>query len=346
MSTRWCLLLLVMAAGVRADATKLPKKPNVPNAQRCGCATSRFLTTDARTLATDDGAALWLHGRDQLIDVGDNTIVHEEPGGRSRLMRLRSQQQPPPQPGILRPSDKVAREVLLPAPVAAQSAPPSYVAAMWLSPLEVQARPSCAVEPVTSHRLAVQGDGIERIVAFRITNKDQTTLVDARHIGAFGIGAMDVCGHGVDVEARVATEFTITPIDIDGHVGASWRFGSDGMGGVPQRLESPLGRDEDLLSAPFPSPTDGGVQAVAQKKMSTVVMATTLGGALLVAFAAWIIIPARRRRMTTIACPSCRTAIPFDALDPGTDGFFCPRCGAAGVWTGRGKHAAQASLLR
>ena len=43
----------------------------------------------------------------------------------------------------------------------------------------------------------------------------------------------------------------------------------------------------------------------------------------------------RRRRLAEVICSSCQRGVPIDVLDEKTDGFFCPHCGASGMWKGR-----------
>jgi DNA-directed RNA polymerase subunit RPC12/RpoP len=52
----------------------------------------------------------------------------------------------------------------------------------------------------------------------------------------------------------------------------------------------------------------------------------------LLGFIAWRL---KRRRLAEIVCASCQRSVPVDVLDEKTDGFFCPHCGASGMWKGR-----------
>jgi DNA-directed RNA polymerase subunit RPC12/RpoP len=52
----------------------------------------------------------------------------------------------------------------------------------------------------------------------------------------------------------------------------------------------------------------------------------------LLGFVVWRL---KRRRLAEVVCASCRRGVPIDVLDEKTDGFFCPHCGASGMWKGR-----------
>jgi predicted RNA-binding Zn-ribbon protein involved in translation (DUF1610 family) len=205
--------------------------------------------------------------------------------------------------------------------------------ALWLEPVEARERRDCGAW--LTQRLAFElAAGSAAVEAFAITDEAGTvTVVDARHVGAFGIGRVDVCDHGLALNNRPA-RLTIAPIAALGATGAAWAFSHDGTGTAPvARVSSPPSADEDLLASPYPTPGEpyrpfswrsvGGMWIIF---IATGVVATLLG------FVAWRL---KRRRLAEVVCASCHKSVAIDVLDERTDGFFCPHCGASGIWKGQ-----------
>jgi hypothetical protein len=162
--------------------------------------------------------------------------------------------------------------------------------------------------------------------------------VDARSAGAFGIGRVDVCDIGMPLEANKKVELEVRPVSASFGVGDPWQFRSDGTGQTDTvRKLIPQDADESRCKDPFPIPGQDEGKGLTLKQMAVMIMGTVVGGAAIFAFVVFVVIPMRKRRMVEIKCPSCGSAVPMDALDPKTDGFFCPACGKAGSWKGDAK---------
>jgi predicted RNA-binding Zn-ribbon protein involved in translation (DUF1610 family) len=300
-------------------------------ALRCGCAMSRFLLPATSSPTAE--AHAWLHHDDKLVGL-EAVTAHTITTGGSRWVQLQRTNSDV-RVGILRAGDASPRDGVDLAAAPPPTIQTPFVDGMWLTPRAHKRRPNCSADPIPTHNLAVQGDDVDKIAAYRITNEDDatTTLVDARHVGLFGLGYVEACRHGVPMPAAGAT-LSITPVDVHGRDGATWQFRVNVDDSIPMRTVVPAGRDDALLSLPFPVPGEPE-PAVDKKSLATTVMLGVGMAAALVAFVVFLIIPARRRRMTTFACPQCAAGVPYDALDPHTDGFFCPACGTSGMWRGR-----------
>ncbi len=347
--------VVALHAGV-AQAQKNPRG-------QCGCATSRLLDRGTVDLDTTGSTSAWLHdgatlgafmkdpeatssGPPVLRSVEDvfafDRFVPEgsllEPGS-SALVRVRALSATDvPYLGVTRRQDKTPRDVIT-VKASRQSAPvvrAPAVTALWLSALEQRERVGCGVW--LTARLAFEtAPGSAPIEAFVVKNVEthRTAVVDARAVGAFGIGRVDVCEQGLALEAAPAT-LEIRPVSATLGVGDPWIFDVDGSGETdPQRKLIPIGADESRCKDAFPIPGKDQGHGTTLKETAIVVMGAAVGIAAVAALLLFVVVPLRKRRMQDIACAACGAAVPVDALDPGTDGFFCPACGAAGFWKGR-----------
>lgn len=274
----------------------------------------------------------------------------------SRLVRARATGELAPATylGVMRKNDPAPRDVLAvsgkggsasPAPSDAPS-----LRAMWLAPLEERDRAGCGT--FVTHRLAFEmmdgsapassAGGSANVIgapeAFLVKDKrtDATALVDARYAGAFGLGRVDVCEQGVAFAPGEGTEIEVRPVSVTFGIGEPWTFSSDGTGMTDlTRVSSPKTADLARIAEAFPIPGVEDLRGPTYKEIAIFVMGGGVGGAALIAFVIFVVIPARKRRMKDFPCPSCARAIPIDTLDPKTDGFFCPSCGASGFWKGK-----------
>jgi hypothetical protein len=212
------------------------------------------------------------------------------------------------------------------------------VQALWLAPLESRDRPGCGA--FLTHRIAVeassQGGAVE---AYLVTDLDsqRSALIDARAAGSFGIGRVEACGQGLPLEAARSVRIEIRPVSAAFGVGAPWVFSSDGTGTTdPARVSTPPEADAARVAAPFPVPGAPVDESLSLKSIVILVMVGGASAAVLLAFVVWVVLPRRKRKMIDVRCPACARPIPVDALDPKTDGFFCPACGASGFWNGKG----------
>ncbi|HEY4220927.1 MAG TPA: hypothetical protein VGO62_06280 [Myxococcota bacterium] len=362
------MLAVLAVLAVSASAHAAPPPPKSPRVQ-CGCPTPRLLEhkapgvaalplDDSHTISAwlHDGAHIGLFQQDEvdkqkltpldsadapLVDVTDFTSA-ELANTLSRFVRVRATGPVPARAflGILRSTDKTPRDVVAVAgDGSAQPVPPGpapVVKALWLTPLEEHDRGGCGTW--LTHRIAFElGDGSPAPEAFLVedAHTKQQALVDARFAGVFGLGRVDVCEQGLAFSAGGPTHITVRPVSAAFGVGAPWRFDSDGSGQTDLvRTASPDSADRARIDEAFPVPGMDDHRGPSLKLLAVTIMSTVVGGALIAALIAFVIIPARKRRMKDIRCPSCGKQVPYDALDPKTDGFFCPACGAAGFWKG------------
>ena len=207
--------------------------------------------------------------------------------------------------------------------------------ALWLEPVEVRDRRDCG--PWVTQRLAWEpAAGSDAVEGFAVKDLDSgvTTLIDIRHVGAFGIGHVSVCDHGV-VVGNAPARLEIRPLSALGTTGEPWQFAHDGTGTTPTtRLSSPATADQERIAMPFPVPGTP-TRPMSLFSLGGMWIVAPLFGVLcaLLGFAVWRF---KRRRVVEARCASCAGAVPIDLLDHKTDGFFCPHCGAAGYWKGRG----------
>ncbi|MBM4281807.1 MAG: hypothetical protein FJ137_13960 [Deltaproteobacteria bacterium] len=188
----------------------------------------------------------------------------------------------------------------------------------------------------TTTRTALQlREGSAAVEAFAVRDVDTgvNQLVDARHVGAFGLGEVPACRHGFSLSSSPQT-LELVPVGAGGARGEPWVLRHDGQGLIDVvRVASPASADADLIAGPLPVP---GHERRAFSWVSVGGMWTlsALLGLLcgVVGFLFWRF---KRRRVQDVRCAACHAAIPVDVLDDRTDGFFCPACGTAGVWKGR-----------
>lgn len=326
------------------------KKPKSNQRILCGCASSRFLGVKGPTVVGDGTHGAWLHGEASIggFATGDDgklapaalpfalDVDARATGGASRLVRLRATGDGAGLLGITRPGDPGPRDVAtvtLSSATESASAPPA-LQALWLEPAEARERRDCG--PWLTQRIAFEPvPGSAAVEAFVVTDLDsgERTLVDARHAGAFGIGRVEVCDHGFRVDNR-PQRLEIAPVSATGATGLPWGFAHDGTGQTPVvRLATPATADPGQLDAPYPVP---GQEGRGFSWMSVggfwILLALTGLVASLLGFVAWRL---KRRRLAEVVCASCQRGVPIDVLDEKTDGFFCPHCGASGMWKGR-----------
>lgn len=347
------LLSLAAAGAALGQAPVGPKRsPRV----LCGCPSARFLERTVR----DGAATVWLHDGahvdtfvrdpahpDRLLAADQPPVVEELPmagealPSSSRLARVRA---PPGLAGflgILRPRETLPKDVLdLAKPGESSGAPAApRLRALWLRPLEEREREGCGA--YLTHTIAwepVEGSTTE-LAALLVRDLDtqRTALVDVRFAGVYGIGRIEVCEQGLPLQAGAPANLEIRPVSSGLVVGEAWAFSSDGTGLVdPARRAVPPEADADRVQDPFPVPGADDRSGPTFKMISVAVMGAVAGGAAIAALFAWVVVPMRRRRMKDVRCAACGKEIPVDTLDDKTDGFFCPACGAAGFWKGKG----------
>lgn len=341
-----------------------PKKPKGNQRALCGCASSRFLARGPVTLDAATTLPVWLHGeahvegfaRDdtqRLVPASLPFAVTEFAGahdGASRLVKVSAAGAGSGFVGVVRPNDASPREALavtLVAPASTEaSGPAPKLTAMWLAAPEVRERKDCG--PTSAERLTERlafelAEGSPAVEAFVIKDNDsgESTVVDARHVGAFGIGRVDVCDHGFVVETT-AQNLTITPLSATWAAGEPWGFSHDATGADPKRTASPSTADDDLIDQSFPVPGTP-TKPMSLLSVGGVWSLTIVGGGVcgLIGFAFWRL---KKRRMTEVRCTKCNAKIPVDALDDKVDGFFCPSCGTAGLWRNKDGHMASTVL--
>jgi predicted RNA-binding Zn-ribbon protein involved in translation (DUF1610 family) len=141
------------------------------------------------------------------------------------------------------------------------------------------------------------------------------------------------CRHGFPLATEAQT-LEVTPVSGTGARGEAWTFRHDGQGLVDVVAVSvPASADRALAALPFPVP-GAPVRPFSWVSVGGMWILSALLGLVcgVVGFLFWRF---KRRRMQSVRCTSCGTAIPVDVLDNKTDGFFCPSCKKAGVWKGR-----------
>ncbi len=344
--------LLTSTSVLAQSPTGVPRGKN----QRtlCGCATSRFLTHGAVTLDATHALSAWLHGETSLsgfanvdgklvgqslpMSVQELPVEHAAASG-SRLVKVTSTGTGAGLVGLVRPNETSPKDVVtttFAGPAVDQAAgPPPLLTMLWLAPVEERERKDCG--PWTTARLAFElREGSPAVDAFLIRDgrTGEQSLVDARHAGAFGIGRVDVCDHGFALGHTELLE--IVPVSSSWGRGEPWVFALDPSGQLdPRRIGAPTSADEDLLDTAFPVP---GTPTKPYSMMSVGGMWTlSAAGGLLAGCVGFLFWRFKRRRLETITCSSCHARIPVDVLDEKTDGFFCPVCGAAGIWKAKGR---------
>jgi hypothetical protein len=314
------------------------------------------------------GLSAWLHdgarlaafaqeplGKQGLISIDAPIVIEDLPtpwdfmtATSSRLVRVRATSVLAPRTfvGVMRKSDVAPRDVVAVSGSGAVDAVVSSgnagaapeLRALWLAPLEQRERSGCG--SWTTHRVAFENvDGATAPEAFLVMDSRTggTALIDARYAGVFGFGRVGVCDQGLDFVPGEPAFIEVRPVSASFAIGESWWFSSDGTGTTDlARLSSPASALAERILEPFPVPGRQSAMHPTFKEVAIFVMGGGMACAGLAALFAWVIIPARRRRMRNMVCPACAQQIPIDSLDPKTDGFFCPSCGAAGFWKGTG----------
>ncbi|MDP2340306.1 MAG: hypothetical protein Q8O67_05065 [Deltaproteobacteria bacterium] len=322
----------------------------------CGCASSRFLTRGAVTLDANTSLGAWIHGETHIdgftkdekgklttsttlpFSVHEFSVDNATPGA-ARLVQVTASGAGSGWLGMVRPGDLSPKDVVTVTFAGAGGASKvgagPQLTALWLAPVEERERKDCG--PWITARLAFElKEGSPAVDGFLIRDgrTGRQSLVDARHAGAFGIGRVDVCDHGFEIEDTELIE--IVPLSSSWGRGDPWSYALD-MNGErdPRRIASPKSADEDLLDTAFPVP---GTPTKPYSMMSVGGMWTlSAAGGLLCGAIGFLFWRFKRRRMETITCASCHAKIPVDVLDEKTDGFFCPACGTAGLWKGKGR---------
>ncbi|HEY1101525.1 MAG TPA: hypothetical protein VGF99_21480, partial [Myxococcota bacterium] len=179
----------------------------------CGCASSRFLARGT-VVVGENTLGAWLHGDTQIDGFAQEAgspalsptslpfqVTPDErgTGGASRLVKIRATDKGEGLLGVVRVGDKAPRDVLRATFTPSASPPPTapVVTALWLEPVELRDRRDCG--EYLTQRLAYElAPGSAAVEGFVVTDLDDnvSTLVDVRHVGAFGIGHVDVCDHG------------------------------------------------------------------------------------------------------------------------------------------------------
>lgn len=342
--------------------TNAPKKPKM-SALLCGCASSRFLTRGTVTLDGSTVLPAWLHGaahidgftKDEAGKLVSTTLptatvelpVDDATASASRFVHVTSTGTGDGLLGIVRPGDTSPRDVVIASlrpPVTASTTTGTgapQLKALWLAPPESRDRRGCG--SYLTERIAFELDEESPAIEAFLVKDTQTgaqSLVDARHAGAFGIGRVDVCDHGFPLSATTQT-LEITPLSATWGRGAPWTVQHAGLQATEEalvdvkRISSPATADEDLIAMPFPVP---GTPTKPYSMLSVggvwVISAGVGGVAGVIGFLFWRF---KKRRMETIRCSQCQAKIPVDVLDDKVDGFFCPSCGTAGIWKGKGR---------
>lgn len=342
-----------VAAAPVAPAAEGGLKPKKNQRLLCGCASSRFVGLKGREPAVvgDGTLGLWLHheARVEGFTQGDGRlesaglpfaldIDERSTGGASRFVRVRATGDGEGFLGIMRAGETSPRDVatvrFAHASASTTMAPAPALQALWLEPPEARERRDCG--PWITQRIAFDlAPGSVGVDAFQVTNLDTgaSTLVDARHTGAFGIGRVALCDHGFEVQNR-PQRVEIAPVSSTGEAGLAWGFGHDGTGTTPVvRLSTPLTADPGQLDEPYPVPGEGGTR-ISWRSVGGFWIILIVTGVVAV-FLAWIAWRLTKRRLAEVVCVSCHKAVPVDVLDEKADGFFCPHCGASGMWKGR-----------
>lgn len=369
-----CAVSLIVVALGAVDA-RAESRPPVKNPRAaCGCPSARILARGPQSLDGGQTVAAWLHDgaelmpfqrnadKPQLLEPIEAPIRFEAFGvagavpSSSRLVRAEADGPLPAGRflGVVRRNDPAPRDVVPvsasagsttgAAPSAAAAAP--NVAALWLAPLEERERPGCGAW--LTHMIAFElRPGSPAVEAFVVTDtaSGRAAVVDARAAGVFGIGNVAVCEQGLPLQAAAMT-LDVRPVAASFAIGDAWGFASDGTGATDvDRVAVPRGADAERVAQPFPIPGQDEGGGATHKELAILVMGTVVGGALVIALLFFVVIPMRKRRIIEITCPSCHSKVPLDALDPKTDGFFCPSCGKAGFWKPAGGEAVDATRL-
>ena len=353
------LVPAVLCALLLTSTTALAQAPRGKNQRMlCGCASSRFLTRGVVTLDGTNMLPAWLHGethidgfaKDENGKLAATTLpiaVHEFPvdnatPGAARLVQVTSTGTGAGFLGMVRPGDLSPKDVVT-VTLAGEWVPNTgagpRLTALWLAPVEERERKDCG--PWTTARIAFElHEGSVAVDGFLIRDgrTGRQSLVDARHAGAFGIGRVEVCDHGFDVADTELLE--IVPLSSSWGRGELWSFALDPVRDPerqsdPRRIAAPKSADDDLLDTAFPVP---GTPTKPYSMVSVGGMWTlSAAGGLLCGSIGFLFWRFKRRRMETVTCSSCNARIPVDVLDEKTDGFFCPSCGTAGLWKGKGR---------
>ena len=349
--------LILMLAAVVAVASTTALAGQAPRNQRllCGCASSRFL--DRGPLDIGEGSlGFWLHGETTIesfeVQEGGKVVPAELPwriqlfgdddgvdgenavsaDGSSRFGQVAATGTGDGWLGIVRPGDTVPRD-LVQGHFSPAKASPTLVPklkALWVAAPEDRERRDCG--PWRTQRLAFDlVDGSPDVEAFIINS----TLVDARHVGAFGIGRVEVCDHGAAITPST-TSLEIVPLTATGVRGEAWRFTVDtDASGAVTTTKAPSTVDRDLLDLGFPVPGESRQQF---SLLSVGGMWLGLIAAMIVgAVVGFLMVRFKRRKIAQVVCTACGCAVSVDVLDEKADGFFCPTCGTTGMWKGAGK---------
>lgn len=343
-----CVAVLLTSTTALSQA-----RPKGNQRMLCGCASSRFLARGAVTLDARNALPAWLHGETHIDGFAKNEAgklvtttlpiavtefaVDDATPGAARLVQVTAQGSGTGFLGMVRPGDLSPKDVVtvtLAGTAAAATGAPPRLSAVWLAPVEERERKDCG--PWTTARLAFELDeGSPAVDAFLIRDgrTGRQSLVDARHAGAFGIGRVEVCDHGFALEDTELLE--IVPLSSSWGRGEPWSWALDPQGQAdPRRIAVPKSADDDLVDSAFPVP-GLPTKPISLLSVGGMWILPAAGGVLCgaIGFLFWRF---KRRRMETVSCSSCHARIPVDMLDEKTDGFFCPSCGTAGLWKGKG----------
>lgn len=341
---------------------KGPEAPRSPwpargNPVLCGCAASRLLGRGPAVVTADGGLAAWLHSgarlqafvRDAAGALQPSTLpfaVRREPAfvraegaptTDDALVVVQATGDGAGFVGVVRPRETAPRDVFavtLRAAPDGRRDPAPVLDALWLAAPERRERRDCGTW--TTMRTAFQTkEGSVAVEAFRVRDvrTGESRLVDARHVGAFGLGEVPTCRHGFPLSPGPQT-LEVVPIGATGAAGEPWVLQHDGAGLVDVvRVATPASADPALVAAPLPVPGRPARTfswlSVGGMWILSAVLACVCG---VIGFLLWRF---KRRRLQEVRCTACGAGIPLDVLDERTDGFFCPACGTAGLWKGR-----------
>jgi predicted RNA-binding Zn-ribbon protein involved in translation (DUF1610 family) len=343
----------------RADAVRARKW----NPVLCGCASSRFLARGDVAIDGDSSVSAWLHGgarieaftrdaagtlaattlpttskREPFLVGGDAQTASEGEAGDA-LVHVFGSGDGRGFLGVVKPRERTPRDVLGVSVTSASDgvaddtrAP--VLDALWLAAPERRERRDCGAWSTMRTAFFVR-EGSVAVEAFDIRDVDtgERRLVDARHVGAFGLGEVPACRHGFALSTSTQT-LEVVPVSAAGVRGAPWVLRHDGQGLVDVvRVSSPPEAEAELISLPLPQPGQPLRRFSWLSVGGVWILSAVLGLACgVVGFLFWRF---KKRRMHDVRCANCNAAIPLDVLDEKTDGFFCPACGKAGVWKGR-----------
>ncbi len=328
---RRLVLVLVVALGAGpAVAEDLAKQKRT-----CGCAPQRLLDGGQGAWLDDDETAArivavplsYFEAKTSLdaasaLPTEDVDLAGGSETGRHRLVRVDTT--------ALGPDDRVAllrAQEAFPKDVQVTGPRPGELSldSLWLGPRVKRERAGCGT--YESHAVLFDaGEQSPPVDALIVEQGGRRAVVDVRHARTFGLGRVDVCGHGlalapgdgpVSITAvHLASGSRVGPLTFAVHGGQVPvpQFDTEGDNPFIHGLgDAPgLGHDED--------------------EAALTTMLGVGGGAFAFAFFLWPLLRRRRRDEQLVTCPVCQAETMLDVLDDKTDGMFCPQCGKSSVF--------------